>query len=51
MNLVIDNDPNGAGERAGRTIEARWRIAGRDVRLLRLNRFGDFNDALARDPR
>jgi Toprim domain len=47
MNLVIDNDPNGAGEGAGRTIEARWRTAGRDVRLLRLNRLGDFNDALA----
>jgi hypothetical protein len=51
MNLVIDNDPNGAGEGAGRTVEARWRTAGRDVRLLRLNRFGDFNDALSGDAR
>ena len=30
-----------------RAIEACWRTAGREVRLLRLKRLGDFNDALA----
>jgi Toprim domain/CHC2 zinc finger len=49
LTIIADHDPNGAGEEAARTTEARWRAAGREVRLLRLDRFGDFNDALVGD--
>jgi hypothetical protein len=46
LNLIVDNDPSGAGERAAREAEARWRAAGREVSLLRSDAQGDFNDAL-----
>jgi hypothetical protein len=49
LTIFADHDENGAGEKAAREAEARWRDAGRKVRLLRFNRFGDFNDALAGD--
>jgi hypothetical protein len=31
--IVADNDPNGAGERAARKAETRWRAEGRRVRI------------------
>jgi hypothetical protein len=46
LNLIVDNDRNGAGERAAREAEARWRAAGREVRLLRSDAPGDLNDLL-----
>jgi hypothetical protein len=46
LNLIVDNDPNDAGERAAREAEARWRTAGREVRLLRSDAPGDLNDVL-----
>jgi hypothetical protein len=46
LNLIVDHDPNGAGEKAGREAEARWRSAGKEVRLLRSNAPGDLNDVL-----
>ena len=46
LNLIVDNDRNGAGERAAREAEARWRAAGPEVRLLRSDAPGDLNDVL-----
>ena len=46
LNLIVDHDENGAGERAAREAEAHWTRAGREVRLLRSDAHGDFNDAL-----
>jgi hypothetical protein len=46
LNIVVDNDPNGAGEKAAREVEARWLEAGREVNLLRRDALGDLNDAL-----
>jgi Toprim domain-containing protein/CHC2-type zinc finger protein len=46
LNLIVDNDLNGAGERAAREAEARWRAQGREVRLLRSDAPGDLNDVL-----
>ena len=46
LNLIVDNDLNGAGERSAREAEARWRAAGREVRLLRSDAHGDLNDLL-----
>jgi hypothetical protein len=47
LNLLVDYDRNGAGERAAREAEVRWRSAGREVNLLRPISCGDFNDVLA----
>jgi putative DNA primase/helicase len=46
LTIFVDHDPNGAGEEAARATEARWRAAGREVRLRQPNEFGDFNDAV-----
>jgi hypothetical protein len=44
--VFVDHDPNGAGEKAARKVEARWLAAGRKVRLRQPNEFGDFNDVV-----
>jgi hypothetical protein len=49
LTLIVDHDRNRAGEEAARETEARWRAAGREVRLRQPNQLGDFNDALAGD--
>jgi CHC2 zinc finger/Toprim domain len=46
LNLLVDHDANGAGERAAREVETRWRSADREVNLLRSDALGDLNDAL-----
>ena len=46
LNPIVDHDRNGAGETAAREAEARWRPAGREVRLLRSDAHGDLNDVL-----
>jgi hypothetical protein len=46
LNVIVDHDVNGAGERAAREVEARWRGAGEEVNLLRPGAPGDLNDAL-----
>jgi putative DNA primase/helicase len=46
LNLIVDHDQNGAGEKAAREAEAHWTRAGREVRLLRSDAPGDLNDVL-----
>ncbi len=46
LNVIVDHDANGAGERAARDVEKCWRAAGREVNLLRSDAPGDLNDAL-----
>jgi Toprim domain/CHC2 zinc finger len=46
INVVVDNDLRGAGERAARELEARWRAADREVNLFRSDAPSDLNDAL-----
>jgi len=46
ITVLPDHDANGAGERAARGVERRWRRARREARILRSNRLGDFNDVL-----
>jgi putative DNA primase/helicase len=46
VNVIADHDRGGAGERAAREVEARWRAAGREVNLFRSDAPGDLNDAL-----
>ena len=46
LNLIVDHDPNGAGEKAAREAEAHWTRARREVRLLRSDAPGDLNDVL-----
>jgi len=46
LNLIVDHDPNGAGEKAAREAETKWRGAGKEVRLLRSDAPGDLNDVL-----
>jgi putative DNA primase/helicase len=46
LNVIVDHDPNGAGESAAREVEARWLANGREVRLRRSDQFGDLNDLL-----
>jgi CHC2 zinc finger/Toprim domain len=46
LNVIVDHDENGAGERAAREVEARWLAAGCEVNLLRSDALGDLNDAL-----
>ena len=46
LNVIVDNDHNGAGEKAAREVEARWLGAGREVNLLRPGAPEDLNDAL-----
>jgi putative DNA primase/helicase len=49
LTIFVDHDRNGAGEKAAREAEARWRGAGKDVRLLQADAFGDLNDVIAGD--
>jgi hypothetical protein len=46
LSVVADHDPDGAGERAARELEARWLDAGREVVIYRPATFGDLNDTL-----
>ncbi len=46
LNVIVDHDANGAGEKAAREVEARWLAAGREVNLIRSDTPGDLNDAL-----
>jgi hypothetical protein len=46
LTLIVDHDANGAGEKAAREVEARWRAADREVSLLRPGALGDLNDTL-----
>ena len=41
LTIIADHDANGAGERAARELEARWLDAGREVRLLRSDYYGE----------
>jgi putative DNA primase/helicase len=49
LTVIVDHDANAAGERAARELEARWLDAGREVRLLRSDDYGDLNDIIAGD--
>ena len=49
LTVIVDHDANAAGERAARELEARWLDAGRKVRLLRSDDYGDLNDIIAGD--
>jgi putative DNA primase/helicase len=46
LNVVVDHDASGAGERSARECERRWLGAGREVTLLMSSTPGDLNDAL-----
>jgi putative DNA primase/helicase len=48
LNVIVDHDLDGAGERAGREVEARWLAAGREVNLFRPEAPGDLNDVVRR---
>jgi hypothetical protein len=43
LNIFADHDPNGAGEKAARAAEARWRAAGREVNIYQTDALGDLN--------
>ena len=47
LTVIVDHDANAEGERAARELEARWLDAGREVRLLRSDDYGDLNDIIA----
>ena len=49
LTVIVDHDADAAGERAARELEARWLDAGREVRLLRSDDYGDLNDIIAGD--
>jgi hypothetical protein len=49
LNIIVDHDKSGDGEKAARKAEARWLGAGREVRLLRSDDYGDLNDLIAGD--
>ena len=49
LTVIVDHDANAAGERAARELEARWLDAGRKVRLLRSDDYGDLSDIIAGD--
>jgi hypothetical protein len=47
LTLLVDNDANGAGQKAAATCERRWQDRGREVTRLMVNKPGaDFNDAV-----
>ena len=47
LSAIVDHDRNGAGEKAAREVEARWRAADREVNLFMPPASGDdLNDAL-----
>ena len=43
LNIFCDDDANGAGEKAAREAEARWRAAGREVNVYQTGEPGDLN--------
>jgi hypothetical protein len=49
INILADNDANGAGERAARELQARWKSAGRVARVWKPKTRGDLNDILMGD--
>jgi hypothetical protein len=51
LTIFADNDENRAGECAAHVVEARWRAARREVRIIIRDKPGDFNDALRDAPR
>jgi putative DNA primase/helicase len=46
ISVIADNDANGAGERAARELQARWKSAGRVARVWKPKTLGDLNDIL-----
>jgi hypothetical protein len=46
LGILADHDAAGAGERGARDVDARWRAAGIEVRILMWEKLGDINDAL-----
>jgi putative DNA primase/helicase len=46
LNIFADHDANGAGEKAAREAESRWRAAGREVNLYQTGELGDLNTLL-----
>lgn len=46
LTLLVENDENGASERAGDAVSARWHEAGRTIDLLKPRVGKDMNDAL-----
>ena len=46
LDIFCDHDANGAGEKAAREAEARWRAAGREVNLYQTGELGDLNTLL-----
>jgi putative DNA primase/helicase len=46
LQILADHDTNGAGERAAREVETRWKEAGKAVRIWAPASPGDFNDVL-----
>jgi hypothetical protein len=46
LSIIADHDVNGAGEKAARELERRWRRAKCEVRIFRPDQIGDFNDVL-----
>jgi putative DNA primase/helicase len=51
LTILADHDVAGAGERAARQVEGRWRQAAKKVRIFMWEEIGDINDALKREPR
>ena len=49
ISVLADNDANGAGERAARELQARWKSAGRVARVWKPKTRGDLNDILMGD--
>jgi putative DNA primase/helicase len=51
LTILADRDGNQAGEQAAIEAASRWREAGREARIKRLNGgLGDINDAVRREP-
>lgn len=44
LTVIADNDANGAGLKAARTVEARWLAAGKAAGILMPDAIGDLND-------
>jgi hypothetical protein len=51
LTVIADHDASGAGEKAARKVEARWRRAGREARIFIPGSPGDLNDLLKRAAR
>jgi putative DNA primase/helicase len=51
LSILADHDVSGAGEKAARKLELRYRGAGREVRIFRSDKIGDLNDVLRANDR